>query len=88
MKDWDAYSATKAKTKGLSEGRASVFEYFWIKVIDNGLLVTIVILTVLFAASGVFLQAEKLEAASWFFDLSKLAFGVLLGMIAQKRTGK
>ena len=40
MKDWDAYSATKAKTKGLSEGRASVFEYFWIKVIDNGLLVT------------------------------------------------
>ena len=86
MKDWDTYSASKAKTNELSGSHPKVLEYFLIKLIDNGLLATIVFLTILFAGVGAYLQCQKPEAGMWFLDLAKLAFGVILGMIAQKRT--
>ena len=85
MKDWDSYTIGKTKISDLSGSRPSVYEYFLIKLIDNGLLATIVILTILFCAGGVTLQVYQLQAATFFFDLAKLAFGVLLGMVAQKK---
>lgn len=88
MKDWDTYSASKAKVSDISGSRPKVSEYFLIKLIDNGLLATIVVLTVLFAAAGAVLQIYQVQAATWFFDLAKLAFGVILGMIAQKKRGR
>lgn len=85
MKDWDTYSATKVRANELGGDKPSVKEYFAIKIIDNGLHVTIVGLTVLFAGLAVFLDYKKIAAATWFYDLAKLSFGVILGMFAEKR---
>ena len=85
MTTWDKYSQTKAQTSDLTGSRPSVWEYLIIRVVDNGLVVTIVCLTILFSAAGVILQLNKLDGSPWFFDLAKVAFGVLLGLIADKK---
>ena len=88
MTDWDKYSQSKAKASDLTGSRPSVWEYLVIRVVDNGLVVTIVSLTILFSAAGVVLQLNKLDGSPWFFDLAKLSFGVLLGLIADKKPKK
>ena len=85
MTNWDKYSQTKAQTSDLTGSRPSVWEYLIIRVVDNGLIVTIVSLTVALCAAGLVLQLKKLDGATWFFDLAKIAFGVLLGLIADKK---
>lgn len=87
MKDWAAYSQTKAKANELNQkgGTPNIFEYGLIKVIDNGLLVTIIGLSVLFILIGTILFIYDKTINTWFFDLAKLSFGVVLGMLAERK---
>lgn len=84
MKDWQAYSATKANSSVTKP--PSAVEYGFIKLIDNALPACVLSLTLLFAGLGAFFRWKlpQPETAIWFFDGAKLCLGVFLGAISQK----
>lgn len=91
MKDWQAYSQSRATNNPMTGGKQpTVFEYACIKVIDNGSIVVLVFLICTFfgagAAINIWGSSENAKVVSaLFFDGGKLCLGVLLGVWSQRR---
>ena len=91
MKDWQAYSQTKAQSSGVSGAKPpSVIEYACIRLIDSGALAVLVGLIILFAFAGGMLNIYGTNAgvqvvAGWCFDAAKLCLGVFLGVWSQRK---
>jgi hypothetical protein len=86
MQDWSAYAQSLNQAQGESgqPRQPSVFEYMFIKVIDNALIISIFVLTLVFSFAGAWLKIKNYDCNQWFFDIAKICFGVLLGNLARK----
>lgn len=94
MKDWQAYSQSKAASSAVTGGKPpTVLEYACIKVIDNGSIVVLVFLICTFFGAGAAIHiwgsTESTKfVAGLFFDGGKLCLGVLLGVWSQRGKAK
>lgn len=91
MKEWKDYAQSRGATRA-GEGTAepTVGEYFQIKMADNWIAVTIIVVTLIFSLIGVGCtfsdKASVSGTASWFFDAAKLCLGVFLGLLTNQKT--
>lgn len=85
MKDWNAYSQSKAKQNEIAGGKPTVLEYALIKVVDNSLLLFLIVITFGFASVGIYSKINNFGVHDWFFDAAKLTLGVMLGVLTKER---
>ena len=90
MKDWTAYSQTRASASNAAVRPPKVWEYALIKMVDNLFLVSIWMLIILFSAAGVWLAAKNVtQVSDRLFDFAKICLGVFLGVYTQRgRSGR
>jgi hypothetical protein len=86
MKDWQIYSNSKAKQNELgSDSKPSVGEFFFLKVIENGLLIFVCVASVASAAVAIFLEKWEYPSHDTFMEFARLGGGVIMGMVAEKK---
>ena len=87
MKDYKEYYTTVLKSAETTGDKPRLRDYAFIKICDNGLVLLLLFLVLLFVAAGYSLAIFSSESKyiTWFFDVAKLCLGVFLGLFAGKR---
>lgn len=84
MKEWRDYvQLTNDSAKGTG-GPPRLRDFIALKLADNGLVIALLGLVVLFGSYGLFGQRDA-DQRAWALDAAKLCLGVFLGLFAGRR---
>ncbi len=73
------------KAARMTRRKPSVSQRLFVRIADNLSLGLLTVLTLLFAALGLFLPLRNQDGARWALDAAKLCLGALLGMFARRK---
>lgn len=83
MNDWSSFTKTQQEIEAAGGSLPKVQRYLAIKLIDNGLLTTSVVLLICFTIGGIISETySKDKSTSVLFDFAKVTLGVFLGAVA------
>lgn len=85
MNDWNQF--TKSHNENFRAGGKppSVIDYFFIQIIDNGLVSVTVFLLIIFVFGAVISEIKAVnELSKWFIHSSEMLLGLIVGLFKKK----